>query len=780
MKAVIMAGGAGTRLRPLSCGEPKPMVPLFDKPVMEYIIELLKKHAITDITVTLQFMPERIMEYFGDGSAFGVCLRYSVEKEPLGTAGSVRASGICAGGEDFLIISGDAVCDIDLGACIAFHESRQADATLVLYRSETPLEYGLVMTDEQGRIRRFIEKPYWGQVFTDTVNTGIYILSGRAMQRVPTGKTFDFAKDLFPVMLRDGARLYGVAGDGYWCDIGDTGAYLRCVADVLSGKVLLSLPAAQVLPGLWSASPAAESANIITPCYIGKNVHIGEEALIGPYVALCAGSRVGNQALVQHSAVNGAQLGQRSTVFGCTVCAGAVIGSDATIDRGCVVGKAAVIGDGAVLCEDVRIWPEKQVPAGAHVEGGVAGTQTLRTNTFDEEGSLTGTAESDLTPDYCLRFGLAVSGCLTGEIGIARAGGEAAKACALAFEAGVRATGGSAVRFDADSAPAAAFAARYLGFAGSVFFSQQESSLTVFLYGGDGLKLSRQKMRMVETLLTRGEFSRAPAAQFGCGRSLSGVGGAYAAAASAAAFELLRTSFVSGLKVSVEGIDALSESMRQALVQTGCRLAPAGRGAPALFIAQGSRLAARDENCAQIAADRLLVLRALLELENGSAAVAVGSDAPAEADKLTATGGRILRAGRDGAEADRLYAEQPYMRDCVFGAARLCAGLMRAGKTLGALNAQVPSFFTVTRQAELKSDRARVMREMDTLCAGEDRQLYEGLHVRLRQGAVRVLPHFSRSALLITGEGASEEIAQELCALFEKRAEQADTAPEKK
>ncbi len=171
MKAVIMAGGAGTRLRPLSCGEPKPMVPLFDKPVMEYIIELLKKHGITNITVTLQYMPERVMDYFGNGSAFGVRLNYCVEKEPLGTAGSVRASGIGAGGEDFLVISGDAVCDMDLGACIAFHESRQSDATLVLYRSASPLEYGLVMTDAQGRVERFVEKPFWGQVFTDQVNT---------------------------------------------------------------------------------------------------------------------------------------------------------------------------------------------------------------------------------------------------------------------------------------------------------------------------------------------------------------------------------------------------------------------------------------------------------------------------------------------------------------------------------------------------------------------------------------------------------------------------------
>ncbi len=350
----------------------------------------------------------------------------------------------------------------------------------------------------------------------------------------------------------------------------------------------------------------------------------------------------------------------------------------------------------------------------------------------------------------------------------------------MLFEAGVRATGSATVCVDAASAPAAAFAARHLGFAGCIFIAQQEENLTVYLYGGDGLPLSRGKMRMVETLLARGEFSRAPASGFGCGRKLSGIGGAYAGAASACAFELLRAPCAGGMKVSVEGTGALCDSIILALSQTGCRLVPPGRGVLSLFIEEDHRLAARDEDGAEIPADRLLVLRALLELQNGSAAVAVGPRAPAAADKLTGKGGRVLRAGRDGDEADRLYAEQLYMRDCVFGAARLCAGLMRAGKTLARLNAQLPKFFTVTRQTALKSDRGGVMRAMDLLCADEDRQLYEGLHVNLKQGAVRIMPHFSRSALLITGEGASEETAQELCALFEKRAQQADSRPDKK
>ena len=221
MKAVIMAGGEGTRLRPITLGLPKPMVPLLGRPVMEHIIGLLKRHGFTDICVTLQYMPQVVTEWFGDGAELGVKLTYFVEKEPLGTAGSVKNCMAHLGGEDFLVISGDAVCDLDLSAALGFHRTSRAAATLILHRHSAPLEYGLVLTRDDGRIQRFIEKPGWGQVFTDTVNTGIYLLTRRAMDLVPEDQPYDFGKDLFPLLLSRGAPLYGHVADGYWCDMGD-------------------------------------------------------------------------------------------------------------------------------------------------------------------------------------------------------------------------------------------------------------------------------------------------------------------------------------------------------------------------------------------------------------------------------------------------------------------------------------------------------------------------------------------------------------------------------
>jgi mannose-1-phosphate guanylyltransferase/phosphomannomutase len=374
-------------------------------------------------------------------------------------------------------------------------------------------------------------------------------------------------------------------------------------------------------------------------------------------------------------------------------------------------------------------------------------------------------------------MGLAIGGSLTGEIGSAKAGGEAARACALAMEAGVRASGGSVVSHDATCAPAAAFAARHLGFAGSVFIEQRDKTVSVRLYGGDGMPVPPGKIRSIEAAISKGEFMRAPAPEFGRGRTLSGVPGAYAASATADAFSLLRGAAPSGLRVHVPKQNFVNEILKLALGSSGCRLVQPGKGVLTLSADMQDQLSAIDESGQEIPAHRLTVLRALLELETGAAAVAVGPDTPAAADRLP--GGRVLRAGRDGEEADRLYSAQHFMHDPVFAGARLCAGLMKTQKTLRQLNLEIPEYFTVTREAKLTSDRGRVMRALGILCADEKKQLYEGMHVSLPDGEVHISPHYSRSALSITGEGASEEIAEELCALFEKRTRLVDKEEKK-
>ena len=254
MKAVIMAGGEGKRLKTVTGDAPKPMVPLLGRPMMEHIVELLRRSGVTEICAALKYNPQPIMEYFGDGSKFGVRMEYRVEDAPLGTAGGVKNCAGFYGGEDFIVISGDAACDFDLAALMRAFESRRPAAAIALYRDPSPLRYGLAVTDGEGLVRAFIEKPGWERVVTDLVNTGIYILSPRIMRYVPEGTQYDFAGDLFPLLLELGEDILGVDMEGYWCDVGTPLSYYRCCADALEGK--LKLPKA-VLP---ERAPEPESA----------------------------------------------------------------------------------------------------------------------------------------------------------------------------------------------------------------------------------------------------------------------------------------------------------------------------------------------------------------------------------------------------------------------------------------------------------------------------------------------------------------------------------------
>lgn len=241
MKAVIMAGGEGKRLKAVTGDMPKPLVSLCGRSVMEHIILLLRRNGITDICAALKYRPEAIKNCFGDGERFGVRLSYRIETEALGTAGGVKNCADFYGDEDFLVISGDAACDFELMDMIKAHKENAAAVTLALYRHSEPLRYGLCLRGSDSLVRSFIEKPDWPHVVTNLVNTGIYVISPRAMEAVPEGRTFDFAKDLFPLLLERGERLLGYEAEGYWCDIGTPLSYYQCCVDALSGRLKLSL-----------------------------------------------------------------------------------------------------------------------------------------------------------------------------------------------------------------------------------------------------------------------------------------------------------------------------------------------------------------------------------------------------------------------------------------------------------------------------------------------------------------------------------------------------------
>ncbi len=231
-----MAGGFGTRLRPLTAHLPKPLVPVGNVPIMEHTVRLLKRHGFTDLCVLLYFLPDSITSYFGDGSRWGVKLTYVTPTADLGTAGAVK---FAAGDSDepVLVVSADVLTDLDLAGAVAFHRSRGAEATMVLTRVEQPLAYGIVITDGEGRVLRFLEKPSWGEVFSDTINTGIYLLEPSVFPAIPAGRPYDFGKELLPALLAGGRPLWGHVAQGYWRDVGDLAEYRTAHLDLLQGRV---------------------------------------------------------------------------------------------------------------------------------------------------------------------------------------------------------------------------------------------------------------------------------------------------------------------------------------------------------------------------------------------------------------------------------------------------------------------------------------------------------------------------------------------------------------
>ena len=284
MKAVIMAGGEGTRLRPLTSNQPKPMMPLVNRPMLEHIVALLAKHGFDDIVVTVAYLGNHIRDYFGDGSDFGVRMRYATEEQPLGTAGSVRNAADELD-ETFLVISGDVLTDIDLGAFVQAHRDHKAEVSIALKRVENPLEFGIVITRPDGSIERFLEKPTWGEVFSDTINTGIYVLEPSIFDYIPLGEVVDFSSDVFPQVLDAGSIMHGHVADGYWEDVGTTEAYLRAHADVLDGKVAVDIAGFGLADGIWLGEGADvdPDAHLEAPLVIGPNCRIeaGAPACVG-------------------------------------------------------------------------------------------------------------------------------------------------------------------------------------------------------------------------------------------------------------------------------------------------------------------------------------------------------------------------------------------------------------------------------------------------------------------------------------------------------------------
>jgi mannose-1-phosphate guanylyltransferase/phosphomannomutase len=410
IKAVIMAGGQGTRLRPLTSNQPKPMIRIANLPCMEHIVNLLKRHGISEIVVTLQFMPEEIQDYFGDGSDWGVSMSYSIEDAPAGTAGSVKMAEQQLGleGERLLIISGDALTDCDLSELLDFHEEKGAEVSMVLKSVENPLDFGIVITEEDGRISRFLEKPAWGQVFSDTVNTGIYLLEPSVMAEIPDPEQgeYDFSKELFPKLLEDGRSLYGFVTDAYWEDIGNLEQYARAQRDVLDGKVgEVRPPGTRLRENIYVGRRAqVDDEELEGPVVIGENVRVGEGAEVSPYSVIGDNVVISAGATVERSIVaEGTYVGEGAELRDTLVGRNSYVQARARILERSALGDDVIVGEGATIAPDVKVYPNKTVEAGANVTQSLI-YETMGLRTVFKGGVVSGKFNVDLTPEFVVRL----------------------------------------------------------------------------------------------------------------------------------------------------------------------------------------------------------------------------------------------------------------------------------------------------------------------------------------------------------------------------------------
>jgi len=411
MKAIVMAGGQGSRLRPLTLTRPKPLIPMVDKPIVTHIIEWLRHFGVTDIILTLQHQADLFQGHLGEGAGLDVNLRYAVEESPMGTAGGVfntLTAGLVSFGETVLIVSGDAVTDIDLERLIAFHRQRNADVTVALHRTPNPLEYGMVITESDGRIVQFVEKPGWAEVVSDLVNTGIYVINTDIFKKAPENEPFDFSNDLFPILLKEKHSLYGLTLPGYWGDVGAPPAYMQATFDMLAGQVKHTPFGALTPPDIWTGHNVVidSEAQVAGPVYLGDNVRIKAGAVIEGPVVIRDDTVVHERATISRSILwRGCYVGEGAEINGAIVSKQCVFRRNVHVHQGVVIGDKTIVGEGAVIHPNVKIWPNKEVEPGAEVRESIIWGGQGRRLLFGRFG-VTGIVNVDLTPEFAAKLGV--------------------------------------------------------------------------------------------------------------------------------------------------------------------------------------------------------------------------------------------------------------------------------------------------------------------------------------------------------------------------------------
>ena len=739
LQAIIMAGGEGVRLRPFTLYTPKPLCPLLGEPVMGYAIKLLKQHGVSDIGVTLWYQPQKIRRAFHKGERYGVKLKYFEEKEPVGTAGSVKLARKQLT-DPFFVLSGDGLTDCDLTEAMRFHKEKKALATLILKRVSIPLPYGVVLTDSDSRVTRFIEKPDWKRVFSDLVNTGVYILEPDIFDYIPDAGTPDFGKDIFPALLSGGLPVYGYETDRYWCDVGDQRAYLQAQADLLQGKV--RLPHAS---GIHENAQLASSAKVEGDCFIGDGAIIGPGAVIRNAV-IGSRSYIGPGAVVETSCLwQDTTVQEKARISGSVLCDGTAVRQGAELSDGCALGQRASVGAFALLRPGVKVWPHFRVAPGAVVSQNVTSGDWSAPQ-WTAGGAVCDTAESACA--FCCAY-IRVTG--ANRVIIGHSGGAALETLA----AGAFSAAAAEVLIAGETtAPMLGSLIRSLRLDGGAFANGQ---VLLFL-DSSGFPLSAKQTATMDACVLR-QDTPAVFARSAPIRTFQGVEEVYLASVlppdaarplfsplavfSDNAFLLKRAE--AGLR-RMGARDARFSSvseMELRPVETGFLLSPDGKD---VTVFTASHTLTQEQ--------KTLLVLALLFQQTGKLYDLPGVPRAAEriAPLALPDHGKECIAQR-AAESDGLFS--------LF----LIADALREGP-LEALLKSLPETHILAKEIACGvRDKGRILHQ---LCSQTDlpHTLGEGLCVKHGYGYATIVPDAYRSLVHITSEAVSSEFAQELCDFY--------------
>lgn len=766
MNAVIMAGGEGSRLRPLTCNLPKPMARLCGKPAIVYMMDLLIEHGVKQSVVTLRYLPEVIEDYFYTRRYRGLQIDFSREDTPLGTAGSVKLASTrmqLPEGEPLLVVSGDAVCDFDLTRAARLHKERGADITIIAKAVDNPCEYGLIDADEEGRVKGFLEKPSFAQAVTDLANTGIYLVEPRCLELVPEGESYDFAKDLFPQMLKRGDKIVVCEDEGYWCDIGEISTFVKCQQDILLGRVKCRLDGDRDEDGniFVRARPAGEY-HLTPPCYIGEGVHIADGAVIEGLSVLDHSCTVGRNCRITGGVLlSESFVDRKAAVVGGVVCDGASVKKRAMVFENAVVGAGAVVGEGAVLHPEAKVWPGKWVEDGAHLEGALK-TGTAHRAYFDDEG-IVGDVGVEITPEFCARLGAAAATVERGKIAVGTDGSRCAGALKEALCAGVLGAGGQPCDFGECFGPQFDFCCAFSSLRMGFYFQVGEKAVIRMVADG-GISAPRQTERAVEQCLRGGDFQRAPAEEYCESVDMAGVKAIYKN-------ELYRFAPYGLMGMQVRLVcenSKLHQMVWDVLLKLGAQQS-GKEDAVVLELSSDGEEASVRAGGITFDSVRLLCVCASYEMQQGQD-IAVGFDAPRILDEVAQRQGKSLRrylscpADKSDEEARELARAQHWTRDPLMTAIKFLSILHVQRVTPAAAAASVPEFSLETASVPCEGNPGALLKELRE----ESGEMGEGVVLRRPEGVVLLRPSKLGNRIKIMAESASSETARELCAGFEK------------